>query len=64
MLRKRIAEIDASLAQKQYRCIVCKGTVYPGVRVTINDTSKKIETETVRVKIYLDESGNVATGPV
>lgn len=61
---KRIAEIDMSLSQKQYRSIICKGTAYPGVKVTINDAVMKIENETPRVKIYLNGDGLITTGQV
>lgn len=61
-LHKRIASIDDSLAQKQYRTVTVSGMAYPGVKVTINDASMKIETETPKVKIYLDDNGNIVTG--
>lgn len=61
---KRIAEIELALQQKQYLAITCKGTVYPGVRVTINDCVFKFESETVRCKIYLDELGDIVTAPL
>ncbi len=63
-IRKRIAEIDSALRQKQYRTVICKGTAYPGTRVTINTESMKFETETTRVKIYLDNDGCITTGIV
>ncbi len=61
--QKRIAEINVSLSQKQYRSITCKGMVYPGARITINSASMKFENETARVKIYLNEAGELATAP-
>lgn len=63
-LKKRIAEIEEALASRQYRAVTVKGTAYPGVRVTINDASMKIEHETTRVKIYQDDEGNIVTGVV
>lgn len=61
---KRIAEIETALSQRQYRTIICKGTVYPGVKVTINDSLMKFEKETTRVKVYLDNDGNITSGTV
>lgn len=61
-LHKRIASIDDSLAQKQFRTVTVSGMAYPGVKVTINDASMKIDHETPKVKIYLDDNGNIVTG--
>ncbi len=63
-LKKRIAEIEEALTTRQYRCITVKGTVYPGVKVTINDALMKIEHEAVRVKIYQNDEGEIVTGVV
>ncbi|MDE6592974.1 MAG: FapA family protein [Oscillospiraceae bacterium] len=61
-LKKRIAEINEHLELKQYKSVICKGTAYPGVKVTIDSETMKFETETTRVKIYLDDSGSIVTG--
>nr|MDE7295202.1 FapA family protein [Oscillospiraceae bacterium] len=61
-LKKRIAEINEHLEMKQYKSVICKGTAYPGVKVTIDAETMKFETETTRVKIYLDDSGSIVTG--
>lgn len=61
-LKKRIAEINEHLEMKQYKSVICKGTAYPGAKVTIDAETMKFETETTRVKIYLDDSGSIVTG--
>lgn len=61
-LKKRIAEINEQLAMKQYKSVICKGTAYPGAKVTIDAETMKFETETTRVKIYIDDSGSIVTG--
>lgn len=63
-LMRKISEIDSALSEKQYRNIKCKGMVYPGVKVTINDSYMKFDTETPRVSIHLDADGNIVTGPL
>lgn len=63
-LTKRIAEIDDRLSLRQYRAVICKGMVYPGAKVTIDNAVMKFENETPRVKIYVDDSGNIVTGQV
>lgn len=60
-LLKRISEIEISLQQKQHLTISCKGTVYPGVKVAINDSVFKFESEAKYCKIYLDEVGDIET---
>lgn len=45
---KRITEIDSSLKVKQRLSVSCKGTVYPGTTITVNDLSYKVERESVR----------------
>lgn len=61
-LTKRIAEINDSLAVKQGRVIYVKGILYPGVKITIDSASAKFDTETHRVRVYLNDSGEIATG--
>lgn len=63
-LQKRVAEIEASLQVKQHLSIQCKGTVYPGVKVVINDCTYKFENEYKYVKIYLDEDGQIVAAPL
>ncbi|MCM1579625.1 MAG: FapA family protein [Ruminococcus sp.] len=61
-LKKRIAEINEHLELKQYKSVICRGTAYPGAKVTIDAETMKFETETTRVKIYIDDSGSIITG--
>ncbi len=63
-LRKRIDEIDTSLSNRQYLSISCKGYIYPGVRIVINDAVFKAEAEYVRTKISLDEDGIIHASPL
>lgn len=58
----RIAEIDSLLSEKQFRSITCKGTIYPGAKITIDSSTMKFDTETTHIKVYLDEGGNIVTG--
>lgn len=59
---KRISEIEQELSETQFKYVSCKGTVYPGVRVTINNATTKFDTETTHVKIYLNDEGEIVTG--
>ncbi len=61
---KRIAEIDDALTKRQFLSISAKGIMYPGVKVTINDESFKIEYEYARSKVYLDNDGLICVGPL
>jgi uncharacterized protein (DUF342 family) len=63
-LQKRVAEIEAALQVKQHLSVQCKGTVYPGVKVVINDCIYRFENEYKYVKIYLDEDGQIVTAPL
>lgn len=60
-LRKRIEEIDISLANKQFLSIECKGYLYPGVKIIINDAVFKVESEYVRTKVFIAGDGTVHT---
>ncbi len=62
--RKRIASIDESLNEKQHCYVSVKGIAYPNSKVIINEEVKKFETETPRVKIYLDDEGQLTTGVI
>ena len=61
---KRISEIETSLQVKQHLSIQCKGTVFPGVRVVMNDSVYKFENEYKYVKIFLNDEGSIITGPL
>lgn len=63
-IRKRIASIDESLSEVQHCYVAVKGIAYPGSKVVINEAVKKFEVETPRVKIFLDDSGELITGAV
>jgi len=63
-LRKRIASIDESLSEVQKCYVAVRGIAYPGAKVVINDSVKKFEAETPRVKIFLSDEGELITGTV
>lgn len=63
-LKKRIDEIDTSLSNRQYLTIGCKGHMYPGVKIVINDAVFKAEDEYVRTRISLDEDGIIHSSPL
>lgn len=63
-LRKRIANIDESLSEVQHCYVAVKGIAYPGAKVVINDSVKKFEAETPRVKIFLGDDGELVSGTV
>ena len=60
--QKRISEIEQELSETQFKYVSCRGTVYPGVRVTINNATTKFDTETTHVKIFLNDQGEIVTG--
>ena len=63
-LRKRIANIDESLSEVQKCYVAVKGIAYQGAKVVINDSVKKFEAETPRVKIFLGDDGELVSGTV
>lgn len=63
-LRRRVDEIDTSLSNKQFLSVGCRGHMYPGVKIIINDAVFKAETEYVRTKISLDEDGLIHAAPL
>lgn len=63
-LNKRIEEINISLANRQYLSVGCKGYIYPGVKIIINDAVFKAEAEYVRTKITLGEDGEIYAAPL
>ena len=63
-IRKRIMSIDESLSEVQHCFVAVKGIAYPGSKVVINEAVKKFEGETPRVKIFLDDNGELVTGTV
>ena len=63
-LQKRIDEIDTSLSNKQFLSIGCKGYMYPGVKIIINDQVFKAEAEYVRTRVSLSEDGIIHAAPL
>lgn len=63
-IQKRIDEIDTSLSNKQFLSIGCKGYMYPGVKIIINDQVFKAEAEYVRTRVSLDEDGIIHSAPL
>ena len=63
-LQKRIDEIDTSLSNKQFLSIGCKGYMYPGVKIIINDQVFKAEAEYVRTRVSISEDGIIHAAPL
>lgn len=61
---KRIEEINISLEAKQMLSVGCRGYIYPGTRITINDVTFKVEDEYVRSLIKLDKDGLITVSPL
>lgn len=61
---KRIDEINIELENRQYLSISCRGYMYPGVKIVINDAVFKVEEEYVRTKITLNSSGEIYAAPL
>ncbi|MCM1023919.1 MAG: FapA family protein [Prevotella sp.] len=63
-LKKRVDEINITLASRQYLTVSCRGYIYPGVKIIINDAVFKADTEYVRTKIRLEEDGAICAAPM
>lgn len=63
-LKKRVEEINITLASRQYLTVSCRGYMYPGVKIVINDAVFKADTEYVRTKIRLEEDGTIVAAPL
>ncbi|MDE5576872.1 MAG: FapA family protein [Oscillospiraceae bacterium] len=63
-LNKRVDEININLASRQYLTVSCKGYLYPGVKIIINDAVFKAESEYIRTKIKLAEDGVICAVPM
>jgi uncharacterized protein (DUF342 family) len=61
-LQKRIAEIDEALTKRQFLSVGCRGVLYPGVKIIINDEAEKIEHEYHKSKVFLGEDGKIVVG--
>ena len=60
---KQIAEIDKKLENIQYYQVECRGTIFPGSRIVINDKSISVTREERRVRVSIDESGDIKLAP-
>ena len=56
---KRIREIDVALATKQNLYAVCKGHIFPGVKITINDITFLAQNEYVNSRVFINSSGEI-----
>lgn len=63
-LKKRVEEINVTLASRQYLTVSCRGYMYPGVKIVINDAVFKADSEYVRTKVRLDEEGAIGASPM
>lgn len=63
-LNKRIDEINTTLSSRQYLTVSCKGYLYPGVKIIINDSVFKADSEYVRTRIRLAEDGEIYAAPL
>jgi uncharacterized protein (DUF342 family) len=61
---KRIAEIDAILANRQDLRLEVKGTIYPKTKIVINSCRYEVNTEWKRVSVYLDEDNEFHFAPM
>ena len=61
---KRIEEINLELENRQYLSISCRGYMYPGVKIIINDAVFKVEDEYVKTKITLNSDGEIYAAPL
>jgi len=59
---KRILEIEEKLENMSKGKIRVKEVIYPGVRLTVNNIQKNIQTEYKRCTIYLNSAGDVEVG--
>ena len=60
---KRILEIESMLSEMKNGKIKVADTIYPGVRLSVNNILKSIQSEYKRCTISLNESGEVEVGP-
>jgi len=63
-LNKRVDEINTTLASRQYLTVSCKGYLYPGVKIIINDAIFKADSEYVRTRVKLGEDGEIYAAPM
>lgn len=61
--QKRIDEINVYLSTKQQLWVRCKGYIYPGTRITINDNVFKADTEYARSMVSIGADGEITATP-
>lgn len=61
--QKRIDEINIYLSTKQQLWVKCKGYIYPGTRITINDNVFKADTEYAHSMISIGADGEISAMP-
>ena len=60
---KRLLEIESLLANMKNGKIRVSSTIYPGVRLSVNNVFKNVQTEYRRCTISLNDNGEVEVGP-
>lgn len=61
--QKRIEEINVYLGTKQQLWVKCKGYIYPGTRVTINDNVFKADMEYAHSMVSIGADGEISAMP-
>lgn len=61
--QKRIDEINVYLSTKQQLWVRCKGYIYPGTRITINDDVFKADTEYAHSMVSIGADGEITATP-
>lgn len=61
--QKRIDEINVYLSTKQQLWVRCKGYIYPGTRITINDNVFKADTEYAHSMVSIGADGEITATP-
>lgn len=61
--QKRIDEINIYLSTKQQLWVRCKGYIYPGTRITINDNVFKADTEYAHSMVSIGADGEITATP-
>ena len=61
--QKRIDEINIYLSTKQQLWVRCKGYIYPGTRITINDNVFKADTDYAHSMVSIGADGEIAATP-
>ncbi|MGN0553765.1 MAG: DUF342 domain-containing protein [Oscillospiraceae bacterium] len=61
--QKRIEEINVYLSTKQQLWVKCKGYIYPGTRITINDNVFKADMEYAHSMVSIGADGEISAMP-